>query len=193
MGRKIQGGVKGVDHVAYVTFKPVETIHFYRDVLGFPLVHCILAPGWGNEPQPDFAHFFFDIGADARLAFFYYFGEPPYDDKHASTMLKKARHLAVLVDTHQELAAYQKRLVDAGHPIRHGRPVAHELIESIYVYDPNGYNIEISRPLRDVGEADTADTAFSIQALIDVTSQPDPSLHKVWARKGELISAQKEG
>lgn len=189
MSRKISGGVKGVDHVAYVTFKPEETIHFYRDILGFPLVHCILAPGWGNEPQPDFAHFFFDVGADARVAFFYYFGEPPYHDEQISTMLAKARHLALLVDTEEELLAYKQRLEAANYPLRHGVAVAHELIESIYVYDPNGYNLEISRPLRDVTAADQADTEVSIQALIDVVRGGEPTLQKVWARKGEILTA----
>jgi catechol 2,3-dioxygenase-like lactoylglutathione lyase family enzyme len=180
-------GVRGVDHVAYVTWKPIETIHFYRDVLGFPLVHCILAPGWGKEPHPDFAHFFFDIGADARLAFFYYFGLDPYDDPNAANLLKKGRHLALLVDTEEELDEYQRRIEAGGYELRHR--VMHELIESIYVYDPNGYNIEISRPLRPLTERDTADTELSIQALLDVAAGPAPSIAKVWARKGELALA----
>lgn len=193
MATKIQGGVRGVDHVAYVTWKPQETIHFYRDVLGFPLVHCILAPGWGNEPHPDFAHFFFDVGADARIAFFYYFGLEPYEDPNATTLLKKGRHLALLVDTEEELLEYERRIKDAGYEMRHAGPVAHELIESIYVYDPNGYNLEISRPLRSLTEADAADTELSIQALLDVAAQPHPTLEKVWARKGELLLAQTGG
>jgi catechol 2,3-dioxygenase-like lactoylglutathione lyase family enzyme len=185
---KIEGGLAGVDHVAYVTWRPEETIHFYRDVLGFPLAHCILAPGWGNDPQPDFAHFFFDLGAGARLAFFYYFGEPLYDDPNISHLLKKARHLAMLVDTKEELDYYQHRLEDAGYTLRNGgRPFMHELIESIYVFDPNGYNIEISRKLRPLTEADTEDTEFSIQALIDISREPEPTLAKVWERKAELI------
>lgn len=185
-------GIYGVDHVAYVTWKPEETIHFYRDVLGLPLVHCILAPGWGNDPQPDFAHFFFDLGSGARLAFFYYFGEPPYEDP-TSTMLKKARHLAFLVDTEEDLNEYRRRLQDAGYEMRHeGVAVAHEMIESIYVYDPNGYNIEIARKLRDLEDADTTDTELSIQALIDVAKDPEPTLAKLWSRKGELIAAKEE-
>src|SRR4029077_7906861 len=76
MTTKLDGGLRGVDHVAYVTRNPKETLHFYRDVLGFPLVHCIVAPGWGKDPHPDFLHFFFDIGNGAKLAFFYYLAEP---------------------------------------------------------------------------------------------------------------------
>ncbi len=193
MSTKIEGGVRGVDHVAYVTWKPEETIHFYRDVLGFPLAHCILAPGWGNEPHPDFAHFFFDIGSGGRLAFFYYFGEPPYEDPEVSNLLKKARHLALLVDTEEELEHYRQRLLAAGYPMRHnGLAVKHEFIESIYMYDPNGYNLEISRKLRPLTETDMQDTELSIQALIDVAREPEPSLAKLWERKGQLILEQEE-
>ena len=193
MTTEIAGGVRGVDHVAFVTWKPEETIRFYRDILGFPLVHCILAPGWGNEPHPDFAHFFFDIGAGGRIAFFYYFGEPPYDDPNVSQLIKKARHLSLQVDSEEELQHYRQRLLDAGYEMRHGgRPVMHELIESIYVYDPNGYNLEISRKLRPLSEADTADTELSIQALIDVAREPEPTLAKLWQRKGELIAEKRE-
>lgn len=41
--------VRGVDHIAYPTFDPAATVTFYRDVLGFPVVHSICAAGWGPE------------------------------------------------------------------------------------------------------------------------------------------------
>ena len=69
--------VQGVDHVAFPTFDPGATVRFYRDVLGFPVVHSICAAGWGPEDHPDFIHFFFDIGKGDRIAFFYYFGTTP--------------------------------------------------------------------------------------------------------------------
>src|SRR6201999_4634013 len=69
--------VTGVDHVAFPTFDPAATVRFYRDVLGFPVVHSICAAGWGPDDHPDFIHFFFDIGNGDRLAFFYYFGAKP--------------------------------------------------------------------------------------------------------------------
>ena len=71
--------VKGVDHAAFPTFDPAGTVRFYRDVLGFPVVHSICAMGWGPEDHPDFIHFFFDIGNDDRIAFFYYFGTEPFN------------------------------------------------------------------------------------------------------------------
>ncbi len=186
MVTKIAGGMRGVDHVAYPTWKLEETVNFYRDVLGFPLKHCILAPGWGNDPHPDFAHFFFDVGANATIAFFYYFGVEPYVDINVPDRINKSRHLALAVDTEDELDHYQHRIESAGYELRFR--VMHELIESIYVFDPNGYSIEISRPLRPLQEADSIDTELSIAALIDVVRDPEPSLAKVWERKAELIA-----
>lgn len=186
MTMKLEGGLRGVDHVAYPTWKFEETVHFYRDVLGLPLQHCILAPGWGNDPHPDFVHFFFEIGANGRIAFFYYFGVPEYHDPNVPDRIMKARHLALQVDTEDELNLYQKRIEEGGYELRFR--VMHELIESIYVWDPNGYSIEISRPLRELAEADSVDAELSIQAIIDVTRQPEPTLTKVWERKAELIA-----
>jgi catechol 2,3-dioxygenase-like lactoylglutathione lyase family enzyme len=174
---KLAEGLRGVDHVAYVTRRPKETLHFYRDVLGFPLLHCIVAPGWGKDPHPDFLHFFFDIGSGAKLAFFYYLDGASVGDGDGAgrDVLSKARHLAMLVDTEDELDAYQRR------------------IESIYVWDPNGYNIEISRQLRPPAPHDAADAALSLQALIDVLDETDrPTLDRLWQRKGELILAADE-
>ena len=37
----------GVDHTARPTWRLRETIEFYRDKLGLPLVHVISARGWG--------------------------------------------------------------------------------------------------------------------------------------------------
>ena len=65
--------LRGVDHTARPTWKLRETIEFYRDVLGLPLVHAITAKGWGREKEQhaDFIHFFFDSGNDSTIAFFY--------------------------------------------------------------------------------------------------------------------------
>src|SRR5215204_7072642 len=66
--------LNGVDHTARPTWKLRETIEFYRDKLGLPLVHVISARGWGPATHPDFLHFFFDSGNGSTIAFFYYLG-----------------------------------------------------------------------------------------------------------------------
>src|SRR5690349_24283090 len=107
--------VKGVDHAAFPTFDPAGTVRFYRDVLGFPVVHSICAAGWGPEDHPDFIHFFFDIGNDDRIAFFYYFGLEAADrsvgkgdvyarfDANTPEFFVRSRHLALHVDSEGHL------------------------------------------------------------------------------------------
>jgi catechol 2,3-dioxygenase-like lactoylglutathione lyase family enzyme len=191
-----QHRVRGVDHVAYPTFDPAGTVTFYRDVLGFPVVHSICAAGWGPERHPDFIHFFFDIGNGDRLAFFYYFGlEPfaggPQGDAYSRfaedvpTFFIRSRHLAIHVDNEEDLLEYRRRLDGSQWPVE--MQIQHETIESIYTHDPNGYMIEITRALRPVTPQEDLDAELTIDALIDVVSGPDPSMAALLTRKAELI------
>ena len=187
--------VKGVDHAAFPTFDPVGTVRFYRDVLGFPVVHSICAAGWGPDKHPDFVHFFFDIGNDDRLAFFYYFGlEPRLEgrgdayarfDESAPDFFLGSRHLALHVDSDEALTEYQRRLDDSDWPTE--MRLQHETIESIYTHDPNGYILEITRALRPVTPQEDVDAGLTIDALLDVVAKPDPSMDGLLARKAELI------
>ena len=189
--------VKGVDHVAFPTFDPAATVRFYRDVLKFPVVHSICAAGWGPEKHPDFIHFFFDIGNGDRLAFFYYFGferpEPsgPKGDVYAAfgedvpVFFVNSRHLAIHVDSEEDLLDYRHRLDDSQWPVE--MQVMHETIESIYTHDPNGYLVEITRALRPVTPQEDLDAALTVDALVEVASGPEPTMDKLLTRKAELI------
>jgi catechol 2,3-dioxygenase-like lactoylglutathione lyase family enzyme len=183
--------VRGVDHAAFPTFDPRATITFYRDVLGFPVVHATCALGWGPGEQPDFIHFFFDIGNGDRLAFFYYFGVEPYRDADQPELLQRARHLAIHVDSEADLQEYRRRLDASDWPCH--LQVRHETVESIYVNDPNGYLMEITRPLRAITPEDDIDANLSVDALMDVAGEPEPSLEKFFARKAQLIAERYEG
>lgn len=177
--------VRGVDHTAFVTFDPAETVRFYRDILGFPLVQTVCAAGWG--PAPDFVHFFFDIGNGDQLAFFYYFGHAPYDDEAIPPLLKDARHLALGVETLEDLEDYERRLREGGYePYMR---VMHETIESIYVKDPNGLNFEITRPLRHLDDVDRMDAELTMAALLEVVGSEESSLAELWRTKARLIDA----
>ncbi|MEN0136003.1 MAG: VOC family protein [Rhodococcus sp. (in: high G+C Gram-positive bacteria)] len=189
--------VRGVDHAAFPTFDPVGTVAFYRDVLKFPVVHSICAAGWGPEQHPDFIHFFFDIGNDDRMAFFYYFGLEPFGDQDAPgdswarfapgapEFFRNSRHLAIHVDSEEDLLEYRRRLDDSQWPVE--MQVVHETIESIYTHDPNGYMIEITRALRPVTAQEDLDAELTIQALCDVASGDNPSMDRLLTRKAELI------
>jgi catechol 2,3-dioxygenase-like lactoylglutathione lyase family enzyme len=183
--------VRGVDHAAFPTFDPRATITFYRDVLGFPVVHATCALGWGPGEHPDFIHFFFDIGNGDRLAFFYYFGVEPYRDEAQPALLHRARHLAIHVDDEAALREYRRRLDASAWPCE--LQVRHETVESIYVTDPNGYLMEITRPLRAITSEDDIDANLSVDALMDVAGEAEPSLEKFLARKARLIAERYAG
>ena len=187
---------KGVDHAAFPTFDPAATVRFYRDVLGFPVVHSICAAGWGPEDHPDFIHFFFDIGNGDRIAFFYYFGlEPlaggPQGDVYARfaadvpRFFVRSRHLAIHVDNDEDLTEYQRRLDGSEWPCT--LRLQHETIESIYTNDPNGYMIEFTRVLRPVTPQEDLDANLTIDALLDVVAGDNPSMDALLTRKAELI------
>jgi catechol 2,3-dioxygenase-like lactoylglutathione lyase family enzyme len=178
--------VRGVDHAAFPTYDAKATIQFYRDVLGFPVVHATCALGWGPGDHPDFIHFFFDIGQGDRLAFFYYFGVERYEDPHIPELLKRARHLAIHVDTEEDLLEYRRRLDASDHPCE--LQVRHETVESIYVTDPNGYLIEITRPLRAITPEDDIDANLSVDALVEAVDEESPSLQRFFEIKARLIA-----
>jgi catechol 2,3-dioxygenase-like lactoylglutathione lyase family enzyme len=182
----------GVDHTARPTWRLKETVEFYRDVLGLPLIHTISARGWGPPTHPDFLHFFFDSGNGSTIAFFYYLGSqepealkgrsahPPRPDDHVFD----ATHTAWLVDTQEELQAWKTRLEARGVDV--SVETAHEVIESIYFRDPNGYFIEITRKLRALEPLDARDAAATIEAAIELETQTRggiTSIDEVWERK----------
>ena len=103
----------GVDHTARPTWKLRETVRFYRDILGLPLVHCISAKGWGREKEShaDFLHFFFDSGNDSTIAFFYYIGtQQPPELVVPKGYMAMANHTAWRVESEAELLDWQRRL-----------------------------------------------------------------------------------
>lgn len=191
----------GVDHTARPTWRLRETINFYRDILGLPLVHVISARGWGPETHPDFLHFFFDSGQGSTIAFFYYLGsdEPdsvrerrsmrPLPDDHVGD----ATHTAWLVRDEDELKAWKHRLESAGLDV--SIETRHEVIESIYVRDPNGYFIEFTRKLRPLAEVDAIDAAMTIQAAMELEDEAMSAglrvsqVDHIWARKAALLTS----
>lgn len=185
----------GVNHVAFPTFDPAGTLAFYGDTLGLRLAHSVTATGWGPDDHPDFVHFFFDIGAGGRIAFFYYFGleasSPPGSDAHSNhgpevpKFFRDSRHLAFTVETSAELDLIAERLRSGGWPV--DMRVSHETIESLYTRDPNGYMIEFSCATRELGEADERDAELTVRALVDVVADGSPTLADLWRRKAELV------
>jgi catechol 2,3-dioxygenase-like lactoylglutathione lyase family enzyme len=183
----------GAHHTARPTWKLRETIEFYRDKLGLPLVHAISARGW-PEGHPDFLHFFFDSGQGSTIAFFYYIGteRPEYLEPRKSHFYS-ATHTAWRVENAAELEVWRQRLEAMGVPMQ--PKIRHEVIESLYMLDPNGYMVEISYQLRPFTELDVNDAHRTLEAAMQLedelkttgNSQVFNSIDAVWRKKGQGI------
>ena len=187
--------LNGVHHTARPTWKLRETVAFYRDTLGLPLVHSVSARGWGAANHPDFLHFFFDSGSGSTIAFFYYIGtEQPQHLVHLPEYDSDATHTSWRVETKEELLAWRARLEAKGVPILY--QIEHEVVESIYFRDPNGYYLEIGRPLRSFVEIDSSDAELTLQAAIALEDGKLSDVESVWRAKGEILAqglAQDQG
>jgi catechol 2,3-dioxygenase-like lactoylglutathione lyase family enzyme len=133
--------LKGVHHAAYRCRDAEETRKFYEDILGLPLKAALVfeeEPGTGR-PLP-YMHLFFEMGDGNFVAFF----DVP-DGAHTGKFKMKwgmDLHFAMEVQSHDEMMAFKSRLDQAGVPCF--GPIDHHFVHSIYFYDPNGINVEIT-------------------------------------------------
>ena len=193
--------LRGVDHTARPTWRLRETVEFYRDKLGLPLAHLSSARGWGPATHPDFLHFFVDSGKGSTIAFFYYLGtqEPagireraaarPLPDDH----LADATHTAWLVDGPEELRAWKQHLESQGLEV--SVETRHEVIESIYVRDPNGYFVEFTHKLRPLTALDAVDAQLTLEAAMVLedaafaAGRTLDAVDAVWSAKAGTVGA----
>lgn len=128
-------------HVAFRCRDAAETCHFYRDVLGLPLSAGLAFDEIsGTGTQLRYLHLFFELGDGSFIAFF----DAP--DTATEDQFKRRsgfnRHVAIQVGSLQALEIWQERLM------RHGvvceGPLDHGFVKSIYFYDPNGIQLEIT-------------------------------------------------
>src|SRR4051812_45353668 len=65
VGERPASTARGVHHAAFICKNVEDTIRFYQDFLGFPLVELV-----ENRDYTGSSHFFFDIGNRNLLGFF---------------------------------------------------------------------------------------------------------------------------
>lgn len=170
--------LRGVHHVALVTSDMARTVHFYRDVLGMPLVKTLDLPGGGQ-------HFFFDIGSGDCLAFFWFAGAPPAQPGvtnsaalpgagDIATAHASLNHLAFEVPL-ELFEEYRQRLIDAGVAV--SMILDHDdseyqvartfhpgvFVRSFYFFDPDGVMLEFAAWTREMGRPEDL-TALPVDA-----------------------------
>jgi catechol 2,3-dioxygenase-like lactoylglutathione lyase family enzyme len=191
-GDGVQLRLDGVDHSARPTWKLRETVEFYRDILGLPLIHTISARGWGAPGHPDFLHFFFEAGKGATIAFFYYIGtDRPEKYLPEDHHFYSATHTAWGVASEDELKRWKTTLESRGLTV--SPYTRHEILESIYFRDPNGYPLEITLRLRDVEVIDSVDAELTLEAAMQLEDELRSAgerlrdIDTVWRRKSKLV------
>lgn len=125
--------VQGVHHLALICRDPEETIKFYQEFLGFPLVELV-----ENRDYKGSSHFFFDIGNHNLLGFFDF---PGHEHPDWMETVGGVQHLAISVSPGQFDAAKAK--LDAAGVDYLGPDRGVE--ESMYFRDPNGVGLELYR------------------------------------------------
>ncbi|WP_116997678.1 VOC family protein [Desertimonas flava] len=153
---------RGLNHAAYLTRDTAKTVAFYTDVLGMRLVGHALDDKVGSTGEAQrFLHTFFEMADGSCIAFFDLEGLG--DDADQTIVPKWVRHIALSVDSVEELEEARQRLVAAGIDVI--GPVDHEGIwQSIYFFDHNDIRLELTYQTRPLDERDAAAAADAVAA-----------------------------
>jgi glyoxylase I family protein len=131
LGDRSPTTARGVHHVAFICRDVEETVRYYQEFLGFPLVELV-----ENRDYNGSSHFFFDIGNGNLLGFFDF---PGHDHPDFSETIGGLQHLAISVSGEQ-FAAAKAKLDEAG--VDYVGP-DRGVQDSLYLRDPNGVNVEL--------------------------------------------------
>ncbi len=148
--------IKRLHHCAYRCRNTEETRQFYEDLLGLRLSAALELTQTKTGRPIKAMHSFFEMDDNSFLAFF----EVPQnqDESMFPQRWDFDLHLALNVEDMETLQEYQDKLEKAGHEVR--GPSDHGFCHAIYVYDPNGYVLEIVANTEDydviMGDAATA-------------------------------------
>ena len=124
---------RGVHHMALICSDVEQTIQFYQDVLGFPLIELM-----ENRDYKGSSHLFFDIGHENLLAFFDF---PGLGLKPAIEAIGGIQHIAISVYP-QHFERIKATLDAKG--VQYLGP-DRGATNSIYLRDPDGIQVELIR------------------------------------------------
>ncbi|MGD1109319.1 MAG: VOC family protein [Mycobacterium sp.] len=160
----------GINHVALVCSDMERTVHFYRDILGMPLIKSLDLPNEAGQ------HFFFDAGHGDCVAFFWFADAPDRVPGISSpgaipgigditSAVSTMNHLAFHVPA-EKFDAYRQRLKDKG--VRVGPVLNHDesemqasmtvhpgvYVRSFYFQDPDGVTLEFACWVKEFADGD---------------------------------------
>ncbi len=128
-------------HVAYRCLNARDTVDFYSKLLGLKYEFAVSANRVAstNEYSPHI-HIFLEVSPGSYLAFFELAeaGEFKFDEG----IPRWVQHIAMSVDTEEEVHEYKEKLEAAGVPVL--GVTDHGIFQSIYFFDPSGHRLEIT-------------------------------------------------
>lgn len=158
--------IQGINHLALVCSDMERTVHFYSEILGMPLVKTLELPDGGGQ------HFFFDMGGDNHLAFFWFPDSPPAAPGIASAVtipgkgeitsaIGSMNHVAFTIPA-DKFDEYRAKLKEKG--VRVGYILNHDdspsgvatemhpgvFVRSLYFQDPDGILLEFAAYTREL-------------------------------------------
>lgn len=157
-----------VHHAAYRCRDAEQTRWFYEDVLGLPLAAAMVfdeIPGSGRKSE--YMHLFFELADGNFIAFFDEPSTATSDHFHKKDPFDV--HIAFEVESREAMLAYQKRINEAGKGCL--GPVDHDFVESVYMYDPNGIQVEITSKTPDYDQIMSDDAAQAHDQLANWTAR----------------------
>ncbi len=131
--------IKKLHHNAYRCRDSEQTREFYEDFLGLPLAHALRIENTATGRAIRALHTFYQMDDRSYLAFFEVPGDPFDFKRHNDFDL----HIALEVER-PDLDAVLTRARAAGLEVR--GIADHDIVQSIYLRDPNGYVIELAAP-----------------------------------------------
>lgn len=169
-GTNTEFEISGVNHLALVCSDMAQTVDFYSNVLGMPLIKTVQLPGGGGQ------HFFFDMGGGNHLAFFWFpnapeavpgVSAPPGIPGKAdiTSAVGSMNHVAFTIPE-DKFDEYRQKLkakgVRVGYILNHDDSesgVAREMhpgvfVRSLYFQDPDGILLEFAAYTRELTAAD---------------------------------------
>ncbi len=133
--------IQQIHHVAYRCNDAKETVEFYQRVMNMDFLVAISEERVPSTKAPDpYMHIFLDAGRGNILAFFELpnspsMGKDPNTPDWVQHIAFQVENEEVLLKAKKEIEAYGIDVVG---------PTNHEIIKSIYFFDPNGHRLELT-------------------------------------------------
>lgn len=160
--------IVGVHHGAFRCRDAEQTRWFYEDVLGLVTEGgVVLDEVPGTHAADPYMHIFFRMKNGEYLAFF----DAPGSATPNSFERKESfdMHWAFEVESEEALLAMQKRINEMG--VSCLGPVDHDFVKSVYMYDPNGVQIELTYRTADHDRIFADERAHFDEVLADWTKR----------------------